>query len=356
MPPPRGIVQQLDQYLHRRPLLGRGERVVVACSGGADSVALLRLLHSVNQSNYWQWKLVVAHVEHGIRGTESRADAAFVRTLATKLRLPFQMRRLELKKLHKKVSEATARDARRKALAAMSRGDTVVLAHHSDDQVETILMRLLRGSGLEMLAGMPEIVVHQSPKLRLVRPLLHFSRTELRDYLASIGQDWREDATNAQPDFLRNRIREELLPLLRTYQPAIGAVLGRLAAQARDLQQTMAGKHSAGVTALKRSGKLRVTRSSARGNSVSFAQNSFTMLENFSQARILQSLVRSLGGPTLTHTQITRAQSALAATKPSRTPLAGGIMLEIRAGRARITPQRSTTPSASPTPKRRSAR
>src|SRR5438132_874431 len=130
MPAPRGLVQQLDQRLHKSDLLPPGARLLVAVSGGADSVALLRLLHAINQSNHWKWTLTVGHVDHGMRGRESAGDAAFVKRLARELKLPFRVKRL---RLGPRASENEAREGRLRALRSLAAGMGVVMAHHADD-------------------------------------------------------------------------------------------------------------------------------------------------------------------------------------------------------------------------------
>ncbi len=230
MPAPTGLIQQFDQHLHSRRLLEPAMRLLVACSGGADSVALLRLLHAVNQSRHWNWKLIVGHVNHQLRGRESLRDEMFVRDLAKALDLPFRSQRLNLTRTdqHRAVSENAAREARYKALLAMAgrgRCDAIVLAHHAGDQAETILMRLLRGAGVTGLAGINESDVRG--KIRLVRPLLPWPGEQLREWLSEVGQNWREDLSNQDTQFFRNRIRHELLPMLETYQPRIRELLHR---------------------------------------------------------------------------------------------------------------------------------
>lgn len=230
MPAPAGLVQQLDQHLHRRRLLMPNMRMLVACSGGADSVALLKLFHAVNQSDHWHWELIVGHVNHQLRGRESTRDELFVRNLAKSLQLPFRSRKLNLKRSGEKraVSENVARDGRYQALltmAAGSRCDVILLAHHADDQAETILMRLLRGAGVTGLAGMSE--KERRGDVQLVRPLLPWPGEQLKKWLTHIRQPWREDLSNQDPRYLRNRIRHELLPILETYQPRIRELLQR---------------------------------------------------------------------------------------------------------------------------------
>ena len=241
MSEPRGLLQQFDQMLHHRSMLPRKARVLVGCSGGADSVALLRLLHGVNQGAFWQWQLIVAHVNHNLRGPESNADHAFTRQLAKQLRLPFRVKSLRLKATPgSQVSENSARKARLAALARMAatnRCSCIAVAHHADDQAETVLMRLIRGTGVRGIAGMA--TSRPLGSARLVRPLLGFTRQSLRDYLQAIGQPWQTDLSNSNRQFLRNRIRHELLPLLAGYQPNIRRTLVRLAENARIADQAI---------------------------------------------------------------------------------------------------------------------
>jgi len=238
MPRPRGLVQRLDQWLHRHGPLPRRARLLVAVSGGADSVALLRLLAEINRSAYWGWKLVVGHVDHGLRGRASREDARFVQALAKQLKLPYVEARLNLAKKGKNAcSEDTARQARLKALQEMVHKKKclgVVTAHHADDQAETVLMRMFRGCGLEGLAGMADSTMLDG--MQVYRPLLTLRRKALREYLTDIGQPWREDQSNASETYLRNRVRLNLMPLLEVLWPRAVEALGRLAVLARETQ------------------------------------------------------------------------------------------------------------------------
>jgi tRNA(Ile)-lysidine synthase len=237
MPAPRGIVQRLDQYLHRTDLMLPGMRVLVACSGGADSIALLRLLHAVNQSDHWHWNLVVGHVNHELRGHESASDEAFVRRLAEHLGLPFAVEHLTLRKNRVgHVGENEAREGRLAALRKMvmaQRCDVVCIGHHADDQAETVLMRIIRGCSIHGLGAMAERSIVGG--VAIIRPLLHFEQKDLHHYLARIRQPWCEDRTNALEDYLRNRVRHELLPLLEKYQPRVRRAVVRLAEHAREV-------------------------------------------------------------------------------------------------------------------------
>lgn len=240
---PRGLVQWVDQELHKSGLLPRKARLLVAVSGGADSVGLLRLLVEINKSKYWGWRLVAGHVDHGIRGRASAGDAKFVRGLARELGLRFLSVRL---KLGREASEDVARERRLRALARMARMAkcaAVVMGHHGDDQAETVLMRMMRGCGLEGLAGMRERT--EIGRMVILRPLLGVRRAALRRFLEEIGQEWREDRTNRSDEYLRNRVRREVMPVVERIWPrgveAVGR-LARLAGEAQEMLEMEAGK------------------------------------------------------------------------------------------------------------------
>ena len=188
------------------------ERLLVGLSGGADSVALLRLLLTLPGKS-----VSAVHVNHGLRGAEADTDEAFCRALCGRLGVPLTVARLHLPP---GTGEGPARDARYAAFrGAMAETgcEALILAHHRDDQTETVITHLLRGAGRRGLSGIaPETEVYG---MRVLRPLLGLTRGELRTFLREIGQDWREDATNARPDCLRNRVRLELLPAMRAIVP-----------------------------------------------------------------------------------------------------------------------------------------
>jgi tRNA(Ile)-lysidine synthase len=223
------LTEQVERRLVRWIELGLGKTWVVAVSGGSDSVGMLRVLHQL--AGPLRLSLSVAHLDHGVRGDEARADAAFVDALANSLGLPFVLGCWQPTRAGH--FESDARRARYDWLTevARQRGASVIAAGHtSDDQAETILHRVIRGTGPRGLAGIPERrELSSTPRLTLVRPLLRVSRQEVRSFLAAMQQPYREDASNADMSRTRARIRHDLLPKLAAeYNPQVGRALLRL--------------------------------------------------------------------------------------------------------------------------------
>src|SRR5271157_1547920 len=268
-------------YIRERGLMRAGDRVCIAVFGGADSVALLRVLLELQAE--LGLVLAVAHFNHRLRGADSEADEAFVADLAPQYGLEFFANRADVREhaLAGKVSvEEAGRELRYRWLARLAheqRFDSVATAHTVDDQAETVLLKFLRGAGTRGLAGIypsleigrtngfpisvgdanwqnpsrvaaagsepgaqaPGVKVNRKePRsgdhIRIVRPLLCVTRDEVEAYLTSLGQPWREDESNLDHRFARNRVRHELLPLLeREYNPNIRQVLSGAAELAR---------------------------------------------------------------------------------------------------------------------------
>jgi tRNA(Ile)-lysidine synthase len=228
------FLQRAETEIQKRQMLPRGQKILAAVSGGADSLVLLHVLHSLAPK--YRWKISVAHFNHRLRGRASDADEKLVHRTARKLSLPFYVAGADVKKFaaQSKISvEMAARKLRHEFLARVAReqkNSVVALAHHADDQVELFFLRVLRGAGGEGLAGMKW--QSSSPanwKITLVRPLLGFTKAEILEFANTEKIRFRDDATNFTSDFLRNRIRNELLPLLRkNYQPGIAKTVLRL--------------------------------------------------------------------------------------------------------------------------------
>jgi tRNA(Ile)-lysidine synthase len=228
------LLQCVEQNIQTRRLLKRGQAVLVAVSGGLDSMTLLQTLHVLSARH--RWKLTVAHFNHQLRGRSSDADEQLVRKTAAGLKLPLVAARAEVREFAEKSKlsiEMAARKLRHEFYARVARErkvSVVALAHHADDQVELFFLRALRGAGGEGLAGMKWR--SRSPvngKVVLIRPLLDMTKSELRGFAREKKVGFREDATNARLDPPRNRVRNELLPLLRQcYQPALTRTILRL--------------------------------------------------------------------------------------------------------------------------------
>ena len=217
------LPEKARRTIERYRMLRPGERVVVAVSGGPDSVALLRALYELRGD--LDMELIVAHLDHRMRPS-SRDDARFVAELAASLKLPLESREADVPALlqREKLSpEEGARRARYRFLREVAQtrdAQVVALGHTLNDRVETFFLNLLRGAGLEGLAGMPPVRRDPECGLRYVRPLLECTRSEVLQYLKELGQEYREDPTNRDRRYLRNRVRLELLPVWERLRPA----------------------------------------------------------------------------------------------------------------------------------------
>lgn len=219
-----------------RALLRPGMRLAVGVSGGADSVALLRVL--IDAAGEIGLALSVAHVHHGIRGAEADADAEFVAELAASHGLEFRRKDVDAPAAAREKRETLEEAARNlrygwfNELLESSAADAVATAHTVDDQAETVLHKLLRGAWTEGLSGIYPVL--ERGRGVIVRPFLGVRRAEIEAWLSRIGQPWREDATNADTAYTRNRLRHEVLPVLAACNPQIYGHLANLATLARD--------------------------------------------------------------------------------------------------------------------------
>ena len=217
-----------------QPLFKRGETVLVGLSGGPDSVCLLHFLHYLSGKKHFYLEAV--HVHHGLRGEAADADAQFCKTLCKNMEIPLHAYKKNVRALAKKLDlsiEHAARKARYEAFATAAKktgASKIALGHHLDDQAETILLNLLRGTRVEGLCGIP-LRRMLSKQTEIVRPLLCITRAEVEMYLRENGLSCVIDQSNFDDAYTRNWIRHELLPLLEKKQPQIRRHLAVMAFQ-----------------------------------------------------------------------------------------------------------------------------
>lgn len=331
-PPARSdVVQRLTELLRQsraRDRLfaapqqddGAPATVVVAVSGGADSMALLHLLSLMRDE--WSLKVVAAHLDHGLR-RESAEDATFVGEMACRWNLPFETDRLPAAALKEEGNlEAAARQWRYSFLAQVAidrqvdgQPVDVAVAHTANDQAETVLMNLVRGSGLRGLAGMRPVrpLTLQGrvvPGVRVVRPLLAVSRSEVLEYLRIHDIPWREDPTNQDRTFVRNRIRHDILPGLQEINPQIVASICRTATLLGDelkrsdhaTQQALAATRKSGEGGRPASTERVPTPAEAgqpfgQADRQIFDLTAFRSLRESDQRSVLRAALRGLGRP-----------------------------------------------------------
>ena len=236
----KSLDERVLRFIHENQLVKAGELLLVGVSGGPDSICLLGILNTLK--NELNIRLHLAHLNHELRGAESEADAGFVAALANRLGIPatVESRNVAIYQQEKHLSvEEAAREVRYTffaELAAKLGAGKVAVGHTANDQVETVLMHLIRGSGTRGLTGLqPETTLRLGSNfLTVIRPILILSHGETEAYCKSHGLAWRIDSTNLLPETLRNRIRLKLLPLLKKYNPEIAQAIIRTADIARD--------------------------------------------------------------------------------------------------------------------------
>ena len=227
------LLKQVLETVLKFGMISSGQRVAVACSGGADSTSLLLILEKL--SIPLGCTLSVCHFNHQLRAEESDADEQFVRRLAERLQVPLYIKRADVRRVARSAGanlEETARELRTAFLISLTetgKADRVAVGHTADDQAETVLHRLVRGTGTRGLAGIYPVV-----QGKIIRPLFQSRRNTLLDWLTARQQSWREDASNQDLRYTRNRIRHQLLPLLSQFNPRIVETLAASAEIARD--------------------------------------------------------------------------------------------------------------------------
>lgn len=325
-------------------LLRPGMRVMAAVSGGADSVALFRVLAEAGKAA--GIVLSVGHVHHGIRGAEADGDAEFVQDLAAKFGAEFHLLKEDVPARaaqRQETIEEAARNTRYEFFAKCMREglvDAVATAHTLDDQAETVLLKLLRGAWTEGLSGIHPVVKLEAGQI--LRPLLSVRRSEIEAYLRQLGQEWREDCTNQELIYTRNRVRHELLPSLASFNPQIAVQLSALAEIARDEELywqsqigallphiLLPGKPVRGGGRAAGSGELGVALEVERIRSMDMAL----------QRRVLRAAVQRAGGTLDFYHTEALLQLALTGSSGQKLSLPGNLMAERTPRELRILPE-----------------
>jgi len=299
------------QLLFDRTAIQPGDRLCAAISGGADSVALLLALHAANTAHRDSLGvgLTAVHVHHGLRGEEADADQRFVEALCARLNLPLQLHHASVPDRIAQRRAAGAPETIEEAarairydlfatLLASGHADSILTAHTLDDQAETVLMKLLRGAWTEGLSAIHPILT--LPKGKILRPFLSTRRSDIEAFLHRSGQPWRDDSSNTDTAFTRNRIRHELLPQLRTYNPNLDQTLANLAELAREEESRWQTELSRLLPQLLLPGKPvrgggRAVSTAPGAASVAIELDRLRTLEPALRRRVLRAAARQLG-------------------------------------------------------------
>lgn len=287
------VEQKMKKYL--KPL----QTLILGISGGSDSVALLHFLNSLKKK--YKWKLIVAHVNHQLRGKESDLDARFVKNLARKMKLPYEEKTVDLKKysLEKYKKKQNLEEAGRElrydffnSLLKKYNADWITLAHQANDNIETMLINLMRGSSVTGLKGM------SFTRKNIIRPFLSVKKKEILNYLSKNKLSFRQDKTNFDTAFTRNYIRHEILPRLEKIQPRYETILQRERTYFEELDEFLK----------KTSRKLLKSITVPRGNKIqktdhhmdeiTIKRASFLDLDFFLQKEILKHIFIKIHGST----------------------------------------------------------
>lgn len=313
------LEERVSQWEER--LLPRGAEVLVGVSGGPDSMALLHRLWSTAAER--GWNVTAVHVDHGLRGEESAEDARHVQAWCQQQGIPCYVERVDVGSYvnkHGENKQAAARKLRYDAFSSVAKrvGATyLALAHHGDDQVETLLMRLVRGTGIQGLTGIPHR--RRWREIWIVRPWLEVSRAEILTYCTTHGIPFRRDASNEDPVYTRNRVRQELVPMLSTFNPRFHEVLLQLRALAADEEQVW-------ERLTKEAFQQVCTRVDEKGITVDV--NRLIGLEVALQRRVIKLILNCLVKKSANEVDlqtVERVRALAAGESPSaRTPLPGG--------------------------------
>ncbi|MBI1871011.1 MAG: tRNA lysidine(34) synthetase TilS [Chlamydiae bacterium] len=308
----KSLQDRVFEYIQNKKLIHSGDKVLVGVSGGGDSIALLHLLYDL--SLRLEINLLVTHFDHQLRPDESQKDCVFVQKEAEALRLPFLSKKMNIKTLAKDENlslEETARDARYsffEEVAQACGAQKIAAGHTREDQAETILLRILRGTGPEGLQGMKP--ARSLGPLTLIRPLLFISRNELREYLKEKKLEWREDASNDNLFFTRNRVRKVLIPLLeKEFNPQVVDHLNHLS-------ETLECENKYLNDEIQR---IRASEIQKEDRNLFFNAHSFKILPQALQTRLIRNLFRELTkGEELSFVHVKNVLSFLSSSQSGR--------------------------------------
>jgi tRNA(Ile)-lysidine synthase len=314
------LVHAAERTIRRHAMLAGGETVVIGVSGGADSVALLRVL--IDLAPVLRLRLHVVHVDHGLR-PDSPRDAEFVQALGARLGVPVDVVGVSVAAGSVEAAARAARHAALEAAADRVGAARIALGHTADDQAETLMMRVLEGTGVRGLAGIPPV------RGRLIRPLLESRHRDAVAALTAAGVPWLEDPSNRDPRFFRNRVRHALLPRLTEETGGdLVARLGRLARRAREAVDALDRLAAAELSRLGREdddGALVLSRSA------------LAALPRPVAAEVLRAAAASLGSRAPLRAWGHRGlRRILADAQPRRAFRLGGVVLEVSGDRVRV--------------------
>ena len=266
----------VEEFIFNKSLLTKHDKVLIAVSGGRDSIVLLFVLSQL------EYNIEVAHCNYKLRGEESDKDEQFVKNLCTQLKVPFHQKSFDTKILAQKEGvsiQMKARDLRYdwfENLKVNLKIDRIAIAHHLDDQLETILINLTRGTGIKGLRGM------KAKRGDIIRPLLCVSRDEINDYLYANHIPFREDSSNASGKYFRNKIRHQIIPVLKEINPSLFKAVSNTTDRLINVEEKWENYYNAWLQALvTKEGRTIISFDAAQKDSVSFLQQ-FLRAKGFS--------------------------------------------------------------------------
>jgi tRNA(Ile)-lysidine synthase len=319
------LAETVDLTLRRHTMLAVGETVLVGVSGGADSVALLATLLALAPA--WRLTLRVLHIDHQLRRDSAR-DADFVHRLGDRLRVPVDVATVHVGAGSVEAAARAARHAALEAAADRVGATRIALGHTADDQAETVLMRLIEGTGMRGLAGIPPV------RGRLIRPLIEARHADAIAALEAAGLPWVEDPSNDDPKFFRNRVRHDLLPLLSSAYDA--AIVARLAGVARAAR--------VGVDALDRVAECELERMAVSdGDAVTLPRSALALLPAAVAGEVLRRAAARVGSRAPLRAWGHRGLRRVLAPVPPRRPFRlGGVLVEVSGDQVRVGAQAAT--------------